>query len=879
MLSPSLSLCMIVKNEEEFLARCLSSVAEVVDEMIIADTGSTDRTKEIALSFGAKVFDYQWLGDFAVARNFSLDQATGDWIMIMDGDDELASEAKGKIRDLLSAGGEIEGYRFPIISFLGDVPGGPCSIVYHARIFRNKLKYRYTGALHEQLPVDIYNNCPETTYKIYHYGYLAKVVEKQDKTNRNLVLAEQEFAAEPNNLFKKYNLGAELLRAGDFSRGEKLLVEVISGITGWEAYAPSAFQKLTLCYIEQSKPDQALKTARLGWQKSNWDLSLLYLQGVILLSQGKTLEAAKILEECLALGNNVKAIVFQGAGDSLALSCLSSAFIQMGRPWAAIECAVEAYRVNPVYSFALKAVVAYLWQNATRDETKHYLTERCKMPEDAVMEVLNGWPEDQKQTGQLKPLGQKHQISVCLITQNEAENLRKCLGTVSGIADEIIIVDTGSTDETVKVAERYGALTSRIKWQDDFSLVRNEALKLATGKWILMLDADVEISLADCGKIRRLAETGKADAYKFIVLNFLGGSNPAMRDRKIMLFRNRKSFRYSGAVYENILLRKNGKQPVKVDNTDILVKHSGYNRDLPSFSAKRKRNIRILELELGRGVTPYNLYCLASEYMQTGNYKEALVELEQAERESSESESYYPDIIRKKALCLLNIKDYHRAKAVINQGLNKYGAALKDLNSVLGSIYLLEKRYDRAEKALLKAVAIESGSFNYAYELNREQSCVDLARMYLEKGNWGDAIIICLQVLQRTNDFTPATLLLSDILKKHSRQKNVEVFLERYFNLGSDEVLMSLARAFMMVGWPGLSRKLLNRIIPAWADREPNVLKLKLKAYTQMLGKVLSWAGECHPQDISIKQAKSMWADWCEAGKQENSVIEQEEKS
>jgi glycosyltransferase involved in cell wall biosynthesis len=871
MSSPRLSLCMIIKNEEEYLPRCLGSVAEIVDEMIIVDTGSTDRSKEIALSFGAKVFDYKWQGDFAAARNFSLEQATGDWIMIMDGDDELAIEARGKIRDLLFVDENIQGYRFPIISFLGDNPGGPCSIVYHCRIYRNKPEHKYAGALHEQLPAGIYNNCPETAYKIYHYGYLAKVVEKQDKTNRNLVLAEQEHAAEPQNLFKMYNLGAELLRAGEFDRGEKLLIEVTEEIVGLEAYAPSAFQKLTLCYVEQNRISKALKAAREGWKKTGWDLSLLYLQGVILLSQGKTIDAVRIFEECLALKDTVKAIAFQGAGDSLALGCLSSCFNQLGRPWAAVECVAEAYRINPIYSFALKAVIAYLWQTANPEEARYYLAERCKMAEPVIDKLLAEWPENSEAKCQIKYFREKPLISLCMIIRNEVENLKKCLGTISSIVDEIIVADTGSTDETVKVAERFGADVVLIPWKDNFSLAKNETLKHAHGKWILFLDADMEISLADCGKIRKLAETGKADAYTFRVLNYLGAGSPAMRDRKIMLFRNRKSFKYSGAVYENLILKKAAGKAAIVENTDVQVSHTGFNRELAGFKAKRERNIRILRGELVKGDTPFILYCLASEYMQTGDYPAALATLEKAEELGTGKEPYFPDIIRKKALSLFHLKDFSKAKEVIQVGLDNYGNKLKDLYSILGNIYLSEQDFEQAEKALEKAIQYEDGKdpINFVHELNKEQGCVDLAKVYLEAGKWGEAIVLCLQVLQRVPDFVAATLLLSNILKTHSRQKNVEVFLDRYFNLASNDVLVSLARAFMAVSWPGLTIKLLNRIDSASADRDPGVYELKLKAYSALLGKTLMWAKEKHLHDEGVKQAWSMWEKWQGVGSEE----------
>ncbi len=97
---PGVSLCMIVKDEEANLARCLASVKPIVDEMVVVDTGSTDRTKDIAEFFGARVYDFDWSGDFAEARNFSLSKAKGDWILIMDADEMISLQDYKRFRKL-----------------------------------------------------------------------------------------------------------------------------------------------------------------------------------------------------------------------------------------------------------------------------------------------------------------------------------------------------------------------------------------------------------------------------------------------------------------------------------------------------------------------------------------------------------------------------------------------------------------------------------------------------------------------------------------------------------------------------------------------------------------------------------------------------------
>ena len=96
----SISLCMIVKDEELVLGRCLNSVKNLVDEIIIVDTGSTDKTKDIASLYTDKIYDFKWINDFSAARNYSFSKATKDYIMWLDADDVLLEEDYIKLQDL-----------------------------------------------------------------------------------------------------------------------------------------------------------------------------------------------------------------------------------------------------------------------------------------------------------------------------------------------------------------------------------------------------------------------------------------------------------------------------------------------------------------------------------------------------------------------------------------------------------------------------------------------------------------------------------------------------------------------------------------------------------------------------------------------------------
>ena len=145
----SISLCMIVKNEEDVLGRCLDSVADLVDEIVIVDTGSTDRTREIAARFTDQIFDFPWQDDFAAARNKSFAHATMDYCMWLDADDVLLEEDREKFLALK------EGLS-PAVSVVMapyhtgfDKDGRVTFLYYRERIIKNRAGMHWAGAVHE----------------------------------------------------------------------------------------------------------------------------------------------------------------------------------------------------------------------------------------------------------------------------------------------------------------------------------------------------------------------------------------------------------------------------------------------------------------------------------------------------------------------------------------------------------------------------------------------------------------------------------------------------------------------------------------------------------------------------------------------------------
>lgn len=143
-----ISLCMIVKNEESVIGRCLESVKDFVDEIIIVDTGSTDKTKEIVRKYTKKVYDFKWVEDFSKARNYSFSKATKEYIMWLDADDVVSKENAVKIQQIKETSEKPDIYMFKY-NYLFDEYGNPTIIQNRARLLRRDKKYKWTSPIHE----------------------------------------------------------------------------------------------------------------------------------------------------------------------------------------------------------------------------------------------------------------------------------------------------------------------------------------------------------------------------------------------------------------------------------------------------------------------------------------------------------------------------------------------------------------------------------------------------------------------------------------------------------------------------------------------------------------------------------------------------------
>ena len=197
-----ISLCMIAKNEEIFLDAALKSVKSILNlkDMVVVDTGSTDRTREIALYNGARVFDFEWCDDFSAARNFAADQAINDWVLMLDADEEMMSAEANELEEFVKSP--------HIIGALTRVEMSDKAHSFESRLY-NRKAHIYEGLIHEQISPR--NNAQKKVVNVpvlvAHHGYLPEFGRVEGKLERNERLLKKELSKYPDDPYLLYQLG------------------------------------------------------------------------------------------------------------------------------------------------------------------------------------------------------------------------------------------------------------------------------------------------------------------------------------------------------------------------------------------------------------------------------------------------------------------------------------------------------------------------------------------------------------------------------------------------------------------------------------------------------------------------------------------------
>ena len=577
----TITLCMIVKNEEQRLAGLLEQATRAVDEVIIVDTGSTDDTAETARRCGAKVYAFNWTDNFADARNYSLSKAASEWIFILDADESLQPDDFAALRELIrdtradgfsfetrnySQESGQEGWR-PVQeedamarSFPGWLPSEK------VRLFRNAPSIKFEGAVHELVEPSILRangRIERAQVPIHHYGYDSGAA----KADTYLAPARQKAAADPESAQAHFELGAVLHRTGQFEE------------------ARASFEKA----VERA-PDNAEYRVALGDS---------------LRATGHFADAERSYKQAIEINSE-----FSSAHRGLGI-----ALYHQGAIDASEREFKEALRLNPkdAQSLTNLGVVAVGKGNII-------------LATDYFKQALDINPRNAVARENLKKLSETSDgsttLGLIMIVRNERENLSEMLPKFAGCFDEIVIVDTGSEDDTVTIAKSYTAKVFGFKWTDDFSAARNYALAHSEADWILWLDADDRINPEDIALLRKNI-SGERKAFLLRVLSGKGDSSTG-EFLQIRLFPNIEGIKWEGRVHEQILpsLEKIGAHIEALSQP--LIVHTGYD-DPAILEKKTRRNVALLEQDRKlRPDDPIVLHHLGQAYTLLGDIQKAI---------------------------------------------------------------------------------------------------------------------------------------------------------------------------------------------------------------------------------------------------------------
>lgn len=348
----TLSLCMIMKDEEEHLARCLESVKGVADEIVIVDTGSTDTSVAIAERYGARVIHEPWQDDFAHHRNTGLDAATGDWILVMDADEELVNGA-----DLLPLLDDpaMDGYSLREVNYVGPQAGLDSVVNAAFRVFRNKPHHRYAGALHEQIYAAVDEAGERSAFvgvELLHYGYLDGATESKRKKERNMRLALQEVRRKPDDAFVLFNAGVEFQRAFKsdmavdyFARAFKVLPDMRMN------FASLLLRNLAACLVELERYDDALDVLRDSIEAYPGYTDLVYIEGQVHAARRQYRAAAASFRRAIEMGDHSgeSYMAQAGMGSFICWNALGQVHEAMGDLRQAVSCYRKAITSSPSY--------------------------------------------------------------------------------------------------------------------------------------------------------------------------------------------------------------------------------------------------------------------------------------------------------------------------------------------------------------------------------------------------------------------------------------------------------------------------------------------------------------------------------------------------
>jgi tetratricopeptide (TPR) repeat protein len=368
----------------------LASTASIVDEIIVVDTGSTDRTVEIAHQFGAKVSSFSWTNDFAAARNAALDQATGDWIFSLDADEELDVGSGQRLRTIIELPTpKLRSYGIQVKNIHNREEIPLIYLSYAKRLFPRHPRVRWVRPIHEQVvhldDENLLDYVLTDQIVITHYGYARDIWEAKDKARRNRDMLEKAIKDNPNSAFDYYNLGQEHYTARRFSEAldcfERALA-LAKGATVLPNYYAYVYALAAGSCVETKHLDRGIEIGEEGLARFEY-ADLLVNLGSCYLLRGDFDQAVR----CYTRARTLDGVQNLYSGDIGSTTWrpaqnLGDAYMLRGDPGRALEFFHQAIAANPDRPYPnLRAAAALIALGRGADAKRYIQKVLAILPE------------------------------------------------------------------------------------------------------------------------------------------------------------------------------------------------------------------------------------------------------------------------------------------------------------------------------------------------------------------------------------------------------------------------------------------------------------------------------------------------------------------
>lgn len=351
-----ITLCMIVKNEEQAVAAALESARPVVDDMVVVDTGSSDGTAAVAGKYTSRIYSFEWSDDFAAARNFAMEHVRTPWILWLDADEQLAVvdgerwrrsfAQKSRAADALLV--TIHNYYGPVASELNmHLYGG-------FRLLRTGANLRYRQRIHEHLDVSRpglrLDHEPVDGVVIRHYGYMDDPARKKEKSARNRRLLERERERPDYDPWIDYHLAVEHYRQGEHAAAFECVQRSLKRFLEKGKLPPPLAYKLKYeLLLVTGSTRHALEGIEYAIRLYPDYVDLYYCKGLFEYGQGRYEDALNTFNKCLELGEKPRYLTLKGTGSFLASYMVGMCLEALGQPAQARAVYAELVRRFPAF--------------------------------------------------------------------------------------------------------------------------------------------------------------------------------------------------------------------------------------------------------------------------------------------------------------------------------------------------------------------------------------------------------------------------------------------------------------------------------------------------------------------------------------------------